>query len=165
MVIRAPVEPVMLTWARERAGMHEATLALRFPRLREWEQGRVAPTLKQLEAFAAATFVPTGVLFLKSPPEERLPIPDFRTMGGGDVERPSPHLLETIYDCADRQAWYRSHARQNSEPALAFVGSASLGTPVSDAAESMAQVLRFGGVRACVHIDVGGRLAAVHHPR
>jgi transcriptional regulator with XRE-family HTH domain len=80
-----------LRWARERAGIHDAgDLTGRFPKIGEWEAGQAQPTLKQLEAFAQVVHVPVGYLFLPAPPEEPLPIPDFRTHDGRGVRRASP---------------------------------------------------------------------------
>ena len=88
-MIRAPVKPELLRWARERAGVAQGDLAAKFKKLPEWEAGERQPTLKQLEAFARAVHVPFGYLFLPEPPEESLPIPDFRTFAGRAVTRPS----------------------------------------------------------------------------
>ena len=60
---RAPVNPKLLRWARERAGLEQDELAHRFPKLPEWEAGTGQPTLKQLEAFAKAVHVPVSVCF------------------------------------------------------------------------------------------------------
>ena len=60
---RVPDRPEMLRSARERAGPGAARLRQRFPRLNQWERGEASPTLKQLEDFAKATFVPIGFLF------------------------------------------------------------------------------------------------------
>jgi transcriptional regulator with XRE-family HTH domain len=79
----------LLRWARERSMIEPAALAERFPRLDAWEQGDVQPTLKQLEGFANATHAPIGYFFLSAPPVERMPIPDFRTVAGRRVVRPS----------------------------------------------------------------------------
>jgi transcriptional regulator with XRE-family HTH domain len=110
-MVRADIKPKMLTWARERAGMAQEDLSGRFPKLHSWELGEAAPTLKQLESFARATHAPVGYLFLPKPPVERIPIPDFRTVGNQRVSRPSPDLLETIYVCQQRQSWYKDYAR------------------------------------------------------
>jgi len=75
--IRIPVNPELLTWARERAGLESLALAGRFPKLSEWEAGELQPTLRQLEDFARAVHVAVGYLFLPAPPQEPLPIPDF----------------------------------------------------------------------------------------
>lgn len=137
-MLRAAIEPTLLTWARERAGLALSHLTPRFPRLAEWETGRVQPTVKQLESFAAATFVPVGYLFLKAPPLEPMPIPDFRTIAGQAIAAPSPHLLDTIYLCQGRQAWYRDHAIANGEPRRSFVGSRAR----ADAVEGVAREMR-----------------------
>src|SRR5262245_5750197 len=103
---RVSVQPELLRWACERAGLEVRDLAPRFPRLPEWERREKQPTLKQLEAFAKATHTPFGFLFLPAPPQEPLPIPDFRTVTGRPV-RPSPDLLDTIYSMQRRQEWLR----------------------------------------------------------
>lgn len=48
---RLPINPKLLTWARERAGLDALALAGRFPKLSEWEAGELQPTLRQLEDF------------------------------------------------------------------------------------------------------------------
>ena len=127
---RVEVKPELLRWARERAGLDVDALARRFPRLLAWESGEAHPTLKQLEGFAKATFTPVGFLFLDEPPEERVPIPDFRTVANVHLGHPSPDLLHTIYLCQHRQDWYRDFVRSMGDEPLAFVGSARVGGDV-----------------------------------
>jgi len=132
-MIRAEVKPELLRWARERAGMDISDLLSRFPKLESWERTEDKPTLKQLESFAKATRVPIGFLFLAQflaqPPEEAIPIPDYRTVANKRIRRPSPDLLETIYLCQQRQAWYREFARIAGGEGLRFVGSIRTGPP------------------------------------
>jgi Zn-dependent peptidase ImmA (M78 family) len=141
--VRAAVSPRLLTWARERSGLEVDELANRFPKLTEWERGERTPTLKQLEDFARATHTPVGFLFLSEPPEERVPIPDYRTMGDVGVRRPSPDLLDTIFACQQRQEWYRDFAQVTREDPVAFVGSLTTSVPVVEAAEQIRATLRF----------------------
>jgi Zn-dependent peptidase ImmA (M78 family) len=143
MTVRAQVRPELLAWARERSGLPADDLAQRFPRLDEWERGDRAPTLKQLESFAAATHTPVGFLFLPEPPDEHVPIPDYRTMGDAAIPRPSPDLLDTIFQCQQRQEWYRDFARLNREDPVAFVGSLGTNAPVVGAASTMRETLAF----------------------
>lgn len=118
----------MLEWACERAGYTVESFAARHPghRITTWIAGEIQPTLKQLEAFANATHTPIGALLLREPPREPLPIPDFRSMGGGPPRRPSADLLDTIYLCQQRQDWYRNYARLNRFADVEFVGIAGL---------------------------------------
>ncbi len=142
-MIRTPVNPELLIWARERAGVAQEDLVVRFKKLPEWETGQTRPTLKQLEAFARTVHAPIGHLFLSEPPEESLPIPDFRTLAGHAVTRPSPNLLDTVHACQERQSWYRNHARVAGEPALGFVGSASIDASPESVAIRMRETLEF----------------------
>jgi Zn-dependent peptidase ImmA (M78 family) len=144
MPLRVDVNPELLAWARERSGLEMAELVRRFPRFPEWEEGEAAPTLKQLERFARLTRTPVGYLFLEAPPDEPLPIPDYRTRVADAVTRPSPDLLDTIFQSLQRQEWYRDFARSTGQRQLAFVGSLSTATPPVEAAATIREALDFG---------------------
>ncbi len=134
---RVPVQPELLRWACERAGYDVHALAPRFPQLPAWERGEAQPTFKQLEAFARATHTPFGFLFLREPPEESLPIPDFRTLKRRPT-RPSPELLDTLYAMQRRQDWLREELVESEADPLEFVGSAR----VSDDPGAVGQEMR-----------------------
>jgi Zn-dependent peptidase ImmA (M78 family)/transcriptional regulator with XRE-family HTH domain len=118
-------------------------LTARFPKLEAWEAGDVLPTLKQLQDYAHATHAPIGYFFLPEPPVESVPIPDFRTMAGRGVARPSPNLLDTVYACQERQAWYRDSALVDGDPPLPFVGALTRDVASVQAAAQIRQVLGF----------------------
>jgi Zn-dependent peptidase ImmA (M78 family) len=143
MAIRVNVKPALLRWARERAGLQSDELMHRFPKLHEWEAGTAQPTFKQMEDFAHTTYAPFGYFFLPEPPDELLPIPDFRTMGNRHIARPSANLLDTIYLCQQRQEWYREHAQLQGQEPLASVGSATLASDVLATAATIRHQLRF----------------------
>ncbi len=140
---RVALNPALLRWARERAGLSREDLAGKFRRLSEWETGEAQPTLKQVEAFARAVHVPVGYLFLSEPPEESIPISDFRTTTGGALAKPSPDLLDMIYACQERQSWYREFARVSQQPEIGIVDSVTLETPVEAVAAWMREDLNF----------------------
>ncbi len=123
--MQVEVRPAMLTWARERSQLALAYLDKRFPRLQQWERGDARPTFRQLESFAKATHTPIGFLFLPEPPEERLPIPDLRTLAHRPA-RLSPDLLDTIYAMQRRQDWLREERLEGEADPLEFVGNARL---------------------------------------
>jgi len=144
---RVSVPPAMLQWARQRSGRSVEDLIGRFPKLAAWEAGRLSPTMRQLEEYAQATYTPIGYLFLPTPPDETLPIPDFRTFGDRPVLTPTPDLLDTIYACEQRQEWYREYAQASGAEPVEVVGSLRLETDVFDAAARLRDVLGFGLAR------------------
>jgi len=114
----------------------------RVPQFDDWVERRVLPTLKQLEEFARKTYTPFGHLFLAEPPDERVPIPDMRTLGDVRIERPSANLLDAIYLCQNRQEWYRSYLADNDAAALDIVGSAAMDEDPHDVAIRIRRLLR-----------------------
>ena len=143
MSTRVSVNPDLLHWALERAGVSADALTKKFPKLNDWLGGELAPTLKQLESFANVTHTAIGLLFLPQPPEEPLPIPDFRTLSETRLSRPSADLLDTIYLCQHRQAWYRDYQRLHGAEAVTFVRSASVADTVPGVAAGIAQAIGF----------------------
>jgi Zn-dependent peptidase ImmA (M78 family) len=122
---RVAIKEIVLRWAMERAGMTIDTLERKYPNINEWATGTSQPTLKQLEGFAKTTHTPLGFFFLPFPPDERLPIPHFRTSGNEIQERPTPALLETVHAMELRQAWMREFLIEQGQEPLRFVKSAT----------------------------------------
>ncbi|GMV79984.1 MAG: hypothetical protein AMXMBFR7_11680 [Planctomycetota bacterium] len=149
--MRVPVKPELLRWACARAGKPESALAEKFAGYEGWLAGRKHPTLKQLEEFARATRTPFGFFFLQEPPVETIPIPDFRTVGSERLQHPSPDLLDTIFLCQQRQDWYRQNALMLGDPALDFIGSATVRSDV---------VATAARIRRTVGFDLDARVKA-----
>ena len=141
---RVDVQAATLRWACERSRIDPALLAERFKQLPAWESGEKKPTLKQLEAFAKATHTAIGYYFGGgAPPDEPVPISDFRTIANTPVGKPSGDLLDIVYLCQNRQYWYEEFMRQEGEPPLPFVGSVTLGDPAYRVAADIRQTLGF----------------------
>lgn len=128
----------VLGWARERSGKPDSFFDRKFPDYDAWYRGDVLPTRRQMEQFAKATYTPIGYFFLQTPPEDKLPIPDFRTIGDKGQSKPSPNLLDMIYICQQRQIWYQEFAQRTGEGPCPFAGSAS----ISDSFETVARDIR-----------------------
>ena len=64
-MIRVPVKPQLLRWARHRAGLGRNEFPARFKKRPEWETGRLQPTPRRLEDFARQVHVPVGTLLLR----------------------------------------------------------------------------------------------------
>ncbi|MEZ4272117.1 MAG: hypothetical protein R3C68_12015 [Myxococcota bacterium] len=143
MTLRVHIEPQMLRWALDRAGLSIEAVLPKFPKAQAWLEGRLDPTLKQVEKFAKTTYTPVGFLMLDKPPVETVPIPDLRTVGNAGIGHPSPDLLDTIYICQQRQQWYAEFARAHGLEPAGFVGSVPLGADVVETAAQMREALGF----------------------
>jgi len=98
----ALISPNVLRWARERSQLEPMDLAgithVKPEKLLLWEQGETKPTFKQAQDLARVLHIPFGYLFLSKPPEETLPIPDLRTVGGHANDRLSTELRDLLAD-------------------------------------------------------------------
>lgn len=141
------LQPEVLRWARERVGLtHEGLakkLSVKPERVREWEaSGRIS--VAQVDKLANHTRTPLGFLYLRAPVEDRLPIPDLRTVGDRAPSRPSPELLDTIRSMQLRQAWLRDELIERGGEPLPFVGSVQPHSPIAEVAESIRGYLGLG---------------------
>ena len=143
MTIRVNVNPELLRWARERASVDINSVIKKFPAYCDWEAGNIKPTCRQLEDFAEFVYAPVGYFYLPAPPEETIPIPDFRTVDGDRPRRPSPNLIDTLDICQLRQDWYRNFAGREGEAPLTFVGSAKLNEDIKNVAAQIQNTLDF----------------------
>lgn len=141
--MRVEIKSELLNWACERAGLTISMLTKRFPKIVNWIQGSVHPTLKQIEHFAKVTHTPIGFLFLDKPPVEKIPIPDFRTLRNEYNKPPSPELLDTIYLCQQRQEWYHKYAHSTGEDPIPFIGSVQLNSNIESTAAIIRQTIKF----------------------
>ncbi len=138
------LQPDVLRWARERAGFDPDALAgklqVKPERVQEWERsGEI--TMAQVRKLAQRTYTPEGYLFLDAPPDDNLPIADFRTVGDHPLVRPSPNLLDTIYQMQRRQDWMREELLIEEAAPLEFVGAFNDSTDFEDIADGMREAL------------------------
>lgn len=138
---RVAINPKLIRWAMDRSGQDDSALVGRFPKLPQWESSELQPTFKQLEDFAKATLTPFGAFFLPDPPQEKLPVPDFRTMRDQRPKRASAALLETIYQMQRRQEWMRDYLIEEGADPLTFIGTVTLASSPLAAAESIRRTL------------------------
>jgi len=89
------LNPDVLVWARERAGLtvEDAAVRLKKPTgtLLAWETGKRAPTFSQLEHLAESVYHrPIALFFFPAPPKEPDPATEFRTLPTEEVEKLLP---------------------------------------------------------------------------
>lgn len=130
-----------LTWAIHRAGFDVTTFAQNHPQILEWMEGKKHPTVKQLEKFSKQVHVPFGYFFLPQPPQEKLPIPFFRT-SENQTNGISLNVYDTILLLQQRQDWLRNYLKDNDFPCLPFVGKFRNSTDVNAIVSDIRQTLQ-----------------------
>jgi Zn-dependent peptidase ImmA (M78 family) len=86
----------------------------------EWISGAKKPSFKLAKELAKVLGVPFGYLYLDKPPLDRLPVRDFRTLGGGE-RRVNIHLRELLNDAIVKHEWYKEYARKQGFKRSPFV--------------------------------------------
>ena len=153
----ALINPTILTWSRERAGLTTEEVAKKLPtkpnRVLEWEAGESKPTFRQAQHWANIAHVPFGFLFLKEPPAESLPLPDLRTVGGVAPERPSLNLLDTVKDVLRKQDWFLEYLQDQDGEPLPFVGRFTAQASVKDVVTDIRRTLRVDPAASRLNYD------------
>lgn len=123
----ALISPGVLRWARERAHLDHERLAksahVKPDKVVLWEEGKERPTITQAQSLAKALHIPFGFLFLPHPPEEKLPIPDLRTVGNHVPDEFSVDIHDLLSDVLHKQDWYRDYLLEQGASPLLFIGS------------------------------------------
>jgi Zn-dependent peptidase ImmA (M78 family) len=92
-----------------------------------WVTGERKPTFRQARRIAEITHIPFGYLYLPAPPDEPLPIADFRTVGDEPLSPLSGDFRDVLNDVMRKQAWFREYRQQQGEQPLPFIGSYDVG--------------------------------------
>jgi Zn-dependent peptidase ImmA (M78 family)/DNA-binding XRE family transcriptional regulator len=139
------INPAILQWARKRSVLTPEELASKLHVSRErivsWEAGDTFPTMRQAQSLAHVLAIPIGYLYLSAPPVERLPLPDFRTVGGVGIASAPPELIDLLRDILLKQEWFREFMEEEYAPELPFVGRFNTDTAPKVVAEDIRRVL------------------------
>jgi len=100
MTRTSPINPMVLRWARETAGLSLEDVADKLKRktikaetVAGWESGETSPNYIQLEALAYNVYKrPLALFFFPEPPVEETPQQAFRTLPASEIQRLSPRL-------------------------------------------------------------------------
>lgn len=124
MKLEVDINNNLLIWAIERAGINIDEVSRTIPSFSSWLLGKKKPTVKQLEKFAQKVHLPFGYLFLENPPEEKLPIPFFRTLNSQE-HKININIYDSVLMLQQRQSWLTDYLKENNYLQLNFVGKFS----------------------------------------
>lgn len=136
------IKPEILRWAVDRSGAHLNALTEACNADTEtvsgWMEGTATPTFKQAQTLAKLLHVPFGYLFLDSPPDTSLPLPDFRRNAiNSDNPRMPLDLYDVTLDVLHKQDWWRDHQKANSVQPGVFVGMFSTSNTPKEIADDI----------------------------
>ena len=111
-----------------------AKIGVQVGTLERWEEkGEISPV--QVRKLADKTHTPFGYLFLQHPPEERIPIADFRARRPDQHRHPSVELLDTISSMQQRQDWLHEELIRLGAFPCGLVGSFGTNSAIREAAD------------------------------
>ena len=148
----AAIQPKILTWARETAGLSLADAARALgiktargrtgeERLAALEAGAEEPSRPVLLKMTRTYRRPLLVFYLAAPPKTGDRGQDFRTLPG--PERHNPDLDALVRDIKVRQGIIRSMLEDTDPAPLDFIGSATTTIPIEELAARIAKRLDF----------------------
>lgn len=155
-----PINPAVLKWAREEAGLSLEDAAARAKitsllkkrgeperspadRLHSWETGEDTPSLRQLEKLAKGYHRPLITFFLAAPPLRRTSLADFRTFANQRPIKDTPEFSALKRRIEAMHEELKDIAAQEGFSQLPFIGSIKPGTPVTQFVVSMRLTLGF----------------------
>lgn len=159
MEIGERVNPDILVWARETAGLEQEEAASRISlgssnssssieRLRELESGQRLPTRKQLEEISKLYRRPLLTFYRSAPPAKGDRGEDYRTTRSVLTKRENGLLDALIRNIKARQGMLATVLEDEEEYATrAFVGSCSLADGVATVADRIAADLHFSEIQ------------------
>ena len=102
--MRYEVKRDVLLWAIHESQKIMSDIEEKFPKINEWIEGDLAPTMKQIESLANYLKVPFGYMFLAAPPKENVMQVEFRSI---DNKLPdiSKNLKDTLMEMDRDQSW------------------------------------------------------------
>lgn len=137
----AYINPKVLTWARERAGVLPEDLIQFHQKYADWEAGQTKPTFRQAQTLAHKFHIPFGFLYLSEPPAEKPPTVDLRTFNDSHHHEFSLELRDVVSDALRKQDWYRDFLLKDGAEPLAFVGKYSSATSADAVANDLIETL------------------------
>lgn len=126
----ALINPDIVRWAIDRSGlaMSEISkkLSIKEEKLKDIEKGKATLAFSKAKHLAKITNIPFGFLFLNEiPKEDKLALPDLRTIDSKELNEPSQALKEIVRLNQERVDWYRNYLNELGVEENYYVGSLS----------------------------------------
>jgi Zn-dependent peptidase ImmA (M78 family) len=121
-VIRVQIAPSILDWIGNVASFEGVNDEL-LTHFYKWKAEEEQPTYAQIETLSSKIHIPLGYFFLQSPPDEPLPLMEYRTIQSAAKTIPSRDLMDTYYQMSSIQGWMRDYLIDSGSEKRGFAGS------------------------------------------
>jgi len=119
----------------------DVVLPKTLPMIKEWQKGIKTPTYNQIKAVSRDTRIPLGYFFLKTPPEEKIKLLEYRTVKNQEFEQPSRDLVDTIEEMERIIEWTNDNLKAEGADMNPVVGKLKKVTDVNAIARYIRNVL------------------------
>ncbi len=128
--------------------------------IRQWESGEKQPTFAQLKTLATIYRRPLALFYLPTPPQENIPLHDFRHLPAHEPAEWSSELAFWIRRMQLQQEWLRERFRLLEKLPLDFIGVSKLTDTPLETALKIRQVLN---INTDTQISCKEPRAALHY--
>ena len=139
---KANITPNVIKWARESARITIEVAAAKVSKspeeLKDWEEGRSQPTIRQAQALAKVYKRPFALFFLPEIPRDFQPLQDFRKKNSKELGTASIFIIREIQQ---KQAWISEVNEENNENKIPFVGKFSINDDIVTVAKDILKTL------------------------
>ena len=142
---RARVKPDLIRWVRKDAGLSVADAAKKAGTseaiVRQWEEGTLQPTIRQLRLLANAAKRPIAIFYLAEPPWKFTALRDFRRLPGAPLADQSSALRLAVRLACERRQVALGLAADLDDMPPPLPMRASLGEPIGEVARRIRDLL------------------------
>lgn len=122
MAVNMSLNPGMRDWIRERVDFQRLDDP-KWEKARNFLRGEGDLSVGQVEKLSKRVQIPFGYFFLETPPEENLPILQFRTVDNAFVKHPSRDLIDTVSFARNIQSCVYDMRKSQEFAQLSYVGA------------------------------------------
>lgn len=146
MAVDMKLKPGMQEWIQQRVDPLNLPNNEDRERNLKFLRGEGTLTVGQVRELSRRIQIPFGYFFLDTPPQETLPILQYRTVANAHVENPSRNLIDTISFARIIQGCVQNSREEQEYPILGFVGSEQSNAQDFRVEETAANVRRVLGL-------------------
>ncbi len=138
--VEIEVQPDVINWILNRIANEEINQNI-LEQLKSWRDLTAKPRYAEIEKISKKIHIPFGTFFLQKPPKEDKSTIEFRTLNNRNNTNYSLNLEDTYKKMRSIQDWMTDFKKDESEESVEFIGSLTIDTDYSQAAQKVRETL------------------------